>query len=85
MKNKTSLLLIIPFTGLILSMISLSGVGSEAVSGLFLKSQLVQNMFGHKYHDIYKEEDRSQLIKFSHKFHMTDAGAECAHCHAGVE
>lgn len=85
MKNKTSLLLIIPFTGLILSMISLSGVGSEAVSGLFLKSQLVQNMFGHKYHDIYKEEDRSQLIKFSHKFHMTDAGAECAQCHAGVE
>lgn len=85
MKNKTSILLIIPFVGLILSMISLSGVGSEAISGLFTKSQLVQKMFGHKYRDIYKEEDRSQLIKFSHKFHIADAGAECSQCHAGIE
>ncbi len=85
MKNKTSLLLMIPFAGLVLSMLSLSGIGREAVSGLFLKSQLVQKMFGHKYHDIYKEEDRSKLIKFSHKFHMTEAGAECSQCHAGIE
>jgi c(7)-type cytochrome triheme protein len=85
MKNKNLLLMVIPFLGMILSMILLSGFGQEAVSGLFTKSQLVQKMFGHKYHDIYKEEDRSQLIKFSHKFHLSEAGAECLQCHAGIE
>lgn len=75
----------IPFAGLVFFLISLSGVGQEAVSGLFLKSQLVERMFGHKYHDIYKEEDRSQLIKFSHKFHIADTGAECSQCHAGID
>lgn len=31
-----------------------------------------------------KGEDRSSIIKFSHKFHIEEAGIECAACHAAA-
>jgi len=57
--------------------------GLDAVVSFFSSSHL-QHMTGHKYRDIYKEEDRSQLIKFSHQYHLTEVGAECSSCHAGI-
>jgi hypothetical protein len=31
-----------------------------------------------------QEEDRSKLIKFSHKFHLQDVGASCEDCHTSA-
>jgi hypothetical protein len=30
------------------------------------------------------EQDRSKVIKFSHKFHIEEVGAECVSCHTGA-
>ena len=32
-----------------------------------------------------KGQDRKKLIKFSHKFHLEEVGAECTSCHPGAE
>src|SRR3990170_1032690 len=32
-----------------------------------------------------QEEDRSKLIKFSHKYHMQDVGASCQDCHTSAK
>jgi len=32
-----------------------------------------------------REEDRSKLIKFSHKYHLKEIGASCEDCHADVK
>ncbi|MBX7151085.1 cytochrome c3 family protein [bacterium] len=79
-------LVILPFTAFVLLLLGLSGIGHITKSGLFLPSQVVSKLVGgHNYHDVYKEEDRSKLIKFSHAYHKTEVGAECAQCHSGVE
>ncbi len=58
--------------------------GYDLVASFFSTTQL-QKLTGHKYHDTYKEENRSALIKFSHAYHKTEVGAECANCHTGIE
>ena len=67
------------------SLVSVSGAFEQVVSGFLPSAQFARHMFGGNYHDIYKEQDRSKIIKFNHKYHMTDVGAECSQCHGGVE
>ena len=53
-------------------------------SSLVKTSAQMQDKIGSRYAIIYKEEDRSKLIKHSHKFHATKGGAECKDCHASI-
>jgi len=53
-------------------------------SKLPMTSAVSGDKLGRRYADIYKEEDRTNLIKHSHKFHLSK-GSECTECHSSVE
>jgi c(7)-type cytochrome triheme protein len=77
---------IIPFI-LVLSIFAISSVWWAPRAGagkLPMTSSIAGDKLGRRYADIYKEEDRTRLIKHSHKFHAAKS-AECTECHASVE
>lgn len=84
MKKKAPLALaiVIPVLAVLASWTTFSG---SAVSGLLFPVQFIQQNMNQKYRDIYQEEDRTKLIKFSHAYHKNDVGAECTQCHTGAE
>lgn len=53
-------------------------------SKLPLRSVDVGGKLGRRYADIYKEQDRTKLIKHSHQFHA-ETGADCESCHASIQ
>lgn len=44
----------------------------------------MQRLIQLDYDDIYREQDRSAIVRFSHKYHAEEVGAECSDCHAGA-
>ncbi len=53
-------------------------------SKLPMTSAQAGDKLGRRYADIYKEEDRTRLIKHSHKFHASN-DVTCTECHTSVE
>jgi hypothetical protein len=79
MKNKIKFPLLIGAIGLMI----LAGFNAtQALSGM---AEVWKMSLGSRYKDIYKEEGRSHLIKFSHTYHLSEVGAECVQCHVGID
>lgn len=84
MKKKVVLTLIL--AGAVLTAFSAWSISSgQAVSGLLFPLQFIQQSMNQRYRDIYKEQDRAKLVKFSHVYHKNDVGAECSQCHANAD
>lgn len=74
--------IVLPVLAAVASWTTFSG---SAVSGLLFPVQFIQQDLSQRYRDLYREEDRSKLVKFSHAYHKDEVGAECSQCHTTAE
>ena len=81
---KKSPVLILSFALLATSIVSLLAQKPDVLRNSWEAVYAMVNS-NSQYRQIYAEQDRSALIKFSHKYHAEEVGAECADCHPGAK
>lgn len=77
--------LAVPVALIAASLVALAGLSHSVFSGWSYPVRYIQQAMGQSYRNIYREEDRTRLIKFSHAYHATEVGAECSQCHTSAQ